>query len=194
MKNVEMLNNIYGFASSKHKEVNHKYDYNDYSYHLKMVANIAEQFQHLIINYNSDVIFASCYCHDLIEDTRLTYNDLKIKLSDLVYDCNLNSYFYHQDCEKFAIEVTEIVYALTNEKGRNRKERANDKYYQGIRNTKYATFIKLCDRIANIKHCKLEGNKLEMYKRENSNFINQLYIGEGLLYKEMFDYIDELLK
>ena len=42
-----------------------------------------------------------------------------------------------------------MVYALTNEKGRTRAERANDKYYQGIRETPYAPFLKLSDRLAN---------------------------------------------
>ena len=37
-------------------------------------------------------------------------------------------------------------------KGRNRGERANDLYYQGIRQTKFASFIKMCDRLANIQY------------------------------------------
>ena len=50
------------------------------------------------------------------------------------------------------MQVPEIVYALTNEKGRNRGERANDLYYQGIRQTKFASFIKMCDRLGNIQY------------------------------------------
>jgi hypothetical protein len=48
--------------------------------------------------------------------------------------------------------ASEIVYALTNEKGRNRKERAGKRYYEGIRNTPYAPFVKMCDRMANIRY------------------------------------------
>jgi hypothetical protein len=48
--------------------------------------------------------------------------------------------------------AAEIVYALTNEKGRNRKERAGKRYYEGIRNTPYAPFVKMCDRVANIRY------------------------------------------
>ncbi len=51
--------------------------------------------------------------------------------------------------ERQAILASEIVYALTNDKGRNRAERGGDRYYQGIRATPYAPFIKLCDRLAN---------------------------------------------
>lgn len=83
--------------------------------------------------------------------------------------------------------IAELVYAVTNEKGRNRAERANDKYYEGIRNTEHATFVKLCDRIANIEY----GGKSDMYAKENINFKRKLYDAK---YDEMFDFIDWLLK
>lgn len=188
-----LLNKIYLFASEKHKKVNHFYDIHEYSYHLNKVSEVAHKFINLVSYNDYDLIIASCYCHDLIEDTRLTYNDLKNELIDIIYnDCN-DSYFYYEDCENLALKIAEITYALTNEKGRNRKERANNKYYMGIKDIKYATFIKLCDRISNIEYSSKEGNKLEMYKKENNHFLNQLYVGEGLYYKKMFDYIDKLL-
>jgi len=56
----------------------------------------------------------ACWGHDLIEDCRVSYNDVKDALGQ---------------------EAADIIYAVTNEKGKNRKERANDKYYEGIRNT-----------------------------------------------------------
>ena len=48
--------------------------------------------------------------------------------------------------------AAEIVYALTNDKGRTRQERAGEKYYAGIRETPYAPFMKLCDRLANMTY------------------------------------------
>ena len=51
-----------------------------------------------------------------------------------------------------AFLAAEIAYALTNDKGRTRAERAGEKYYQGIRETPYAPFVKLADRLANITH------------------------------------------
>ena len=48
--------------------------------------------------------------------------------------------------------ATEVVYALTNDKGRTRAERAGEHYYAGIRATPYAPFVKLCDRLANMTH------------------------------------------
>ena len=65
-----------------------------------------------------------------------------------------------------------------------------DKYYQGIRNNKYATFVKLCDRIANTTFSKMRGTKqYEMYKKEESEFINKLY---SLAFNEMFIYLRNL--
>jgi (p)ppGpp synthase/HD superfamily hydrolase len=73
------------------------------------------------------------------------------------------------------VTVAEITYALTNEKGKNRKERANAKYYKGIRETPYATFIKLCDRLANVSYSKSVNSKMiEAYQKEQGGFECQL--------------------
>lgn len=80
--------------------------------------------------------------------------------------------FFNDEDAKTA---TEIVYALTNEKGRTRAERANDKYYEGIRETPFATFIKFCDRFANYSYS--VENKTSMakkYKYEMPHFIETL--------------------
>jgi (p)ppGpp synthase/HD superfamily hydrolase len=154
------------FAFKSHQDVNQKYGDKPYSYHLQMVADVGEEFIHLIPENKRDIVISACYCHDLIEDARMTYNDVKNVLGE---------------------EVAEIVYALTNEKGRTRKERANDKYYQGIRETHFASFVKVCDRIANVRNSKTDGSRMfEMYKKENQNFIDKIYDED---YKEIFDYL-----
>ena len=53
--------------------------------------------------------------------------------------------------EAQAFMAAEIVYALTNEKGRTRAERAGVKYYEGIRAVPYAPMVKLADRMANVR-------------------------------------------
>ena len=115
----------------------------------------------------------ACWGHDLIEDTRVSYNDVKDHLGQ---------------------EAADIIYALTNEKGKNRKERANDKYYEGIRNTKGAVFVKLCDRIANVQYSKMTGSRMfEMYKKENESF--ELMIGRYTANQDlepMFQYLINL--
>lgn len=184
------------FAKDKHESVNHNYGNYPYIKHLDQVTIIAYEFKHLIPSKDLDEVIGACYCHDLIEDTRLTYNDLKSELSKIIYEYGAEldtqaKYFYYKDCIHYSTIITDIVYALTNEKGRNRKERANEKYYQGIRNIKYAVFVKLCDRIANMIHSKSENNgQFSMYIKEHKYFKSQLFLEE---YKEMFDYIEQII-
>lgn len=68
-----------------------------------------------------------------------------------------------------------MIYALTNEKGRNRAERGNQKYYDGIKNTPYADFIKMCDRIANVQYSKMtKSSMFKKYKTEHDSFIAKI--------------------
>jgi (p)ppGpp synthase/HD superfamily hydrolase len=124
---------------TQHEGTNHMYDkYLPYEFHLRMVANMANKFMYLMIpkNYlhpgNQDVndIMLGAWGHDLIEDTRVSYNDVK---------------------EALGYKAAEIVYAVTNEKGKNRAERGNQKYYDGICAIPEARFVKFCDRIANVQ-------------------------------------------
>lgn len=165
-----MIEKAKEYAIKCHTDTCHYYDTHLYSYHLQMVVDVANKFIHLIPEKDRDVVISSAWCHDLIEDIRNTYSDV-LKATSL--------------------EVAEIVYALTNEKGKTRKERANEKYYSGIRNTPYATFVKLCDRIANIQYSMSQRSKmLEMYRKETPDFINTLYDEK---YDEMFEYLEILV-
>ncbi len=170
---MENLQNIANYAVARHFATDHRYGKKEepYTIHLKLVVATAIRFSHLVPSEELPDIIAACWCHDLIEDCRETYNDVKAQTNERVAD---------------------IVYALTNEKGKNRKERANDKYYEGIRNTPYATFVKLCDRIANVTYSKNEGDRMfEMYEKENDVFINRLST-DG--YSEMIDHLKGLFK
>jgi hypothetical protein len=91
--------------------------------------------------------------------------------------------------------VADLVYALTNEKGKTRKERANDKYYEGIRTEKYGVFIKMCDRIANVEYSKISGSRMfDVYKKENENFINKLGIKQYHMCYSMKEYLDKVFE
>lgn len=92
--------------------------------------------------------------------------------------------------------VGDIVYAVTNEKGKNRSERANDKYYAGIVATPGAVFVKLCDRIANVQYGKMTGSGMyDKYKKENANFVTKLG-GDDKNHEltPMFEYLLNLFK
>ena len=167
----ELISNAKEYAILKHFETNHKYDGNPYDVHLQMVYDFACKYIHLLPNNRviSEVL-AACWVHDVIEDCRETYNDVKNVLGERVAD---------------------IAYALTNEKGKTRKERANDKYYEGIRNTPFADYIKICDRMANVKYSKDKGSRMiEVYRKENEEFKKQLW---SLPVQEMFDELAGLL-
>lgn len=155
----------------RHKETNHFYDtYLPYEFHLRMVVQVCEDFSHLMPNW-WDTVKLACWGHDLIEDTRCSYNDIKNILGN---------------------DVADIIYAVTNEKGKNRSERANDKYYNGITNQHGATFVKLCDRIANVQYSRLTKSKmLSMYRKENDNFVHRLRLEKT--FNPMFEYLEKLL-
>ena len=174
----------------QHRKTNHfYYTYLPYEFHLRMVYQVGQDFKHLLddkLDYYTgnpnnkdgyvtlrDACLVVAWGHDLIEDCRVSYNDVKSHLGQ---------------------EAADIVYAVTNEKGKNRAERANEKYYQGIRETPGAVFVKLCDRIANVQYSKMTKSRMfEMYSKENPKFEKML--GRHTDYKHlesMFEYLENL--
>jgi (p)ppGpp synthase/HD superfamily hydrolase len=158
---------IMAFAIEAHDKVNQRYDGKPYSVHLCMVYSQAMQFINHIPEHHRDDVLNAVWLHDTIEDCGLTYNDI-LKISNK--------------------EVAELVYALTNEKGRNRHERANDKYYKGIRETEFATFVKICDRLANVIYSRETDSRMfQVYRNENEEFLKNLFERpeQQLRYKEL---------
>jgi (p)ppGpp synthase/HD superfamily hydrolase len=174
----------------QHRKTNHFYsEYLPYEFHLRMVYQVGQDFKHLLddkLDYYTgnpnnkdgyvtlrDACLVATWGHDLIEDCRVSYNDVKTHLGQ---------------------EAADIVYAVTNEKGKNRAERANEKYYQGIRETPGAVFVKLCDRIANVQYSKMTKSRMfEMYSKENPKFEKML--GRHTDYnhlESMFEYLENL--
>ena len=157
-------------AHELHDNVNQTYgDDLPYGFHLDMVAEGVDEFGHLVCVREDDVlpIFFGAFFHDTIEDTRQSYNDVMKEARKWL-------------SEEQALMATEIVYALTNDKGRTRAERAGEKYYKGIRATPYVTFVKLCDRLANVTYtCSVDSGKSgfrmrEVYKSEMPHFLPAL--------------------
>ena len=156
-------------AHRLHQSVNQTYGGGlPYGYHLDMVAEGVRSFGHLVCVSDDDVLplFFAAYYHDSIEDARQTYNDVMNTARTMM-------------TEEQSLMATEIVYALTNDKGRTRAERAGERYYQGIRQTPYAPFVKLCDRLANISFsCASEGSEnvrmREVYNQEVPHFLSAI--------------------
>lgn len=163
---VAALNGIKERARQLHASVNQQYDGQPYSVHLDMVARGVSDYGHEVCQSETDVLplFFGAWFHDSIEDARQTYNDTLKTARSLGLD------------EAQTHTATEIVYALTNDKGRTRAERAGERYYAGIRETPYAPFIKLCDRMANMSYSFTHDNEANMamrrvYSRELPHFL-----------------------
>ena len=165
-KYADQIDHFRQMAHDLHQSVNQTYAGSlPYGFHLDMVVEGVRNYGYLVCVREEDVLplFFGAYYHDSIEDARLTYNDvMRLARNEMTIEQ--------------AMMATEIVYALTNDKGRTRTERAGEKYYKGIRETPYAPFVKLCDRLANITYsCTGEGNKgtrmKEVYKGEMPHFL-----------------------
>ena len=154
-ENISNLLECWDFASKHHK--GQFYGDKPYMYHLKKVSDVALDF-----GYTDESILMSCLLHDIIEDTEVSYKDVK---------------------ENFGEEVAEIVYCVTDELGRNRKERKS-KTYKKIRNNPKSIVVKLCDRISNITESMGKDNYnlklMKMYLDEHNEFVNGISNDDSL--------------
>jgi hypothetical protein len=177
-------------AHKLHKDVNQTYDrVHPYGFHLDMVADSMYKYGHEVCCNEEDVLplFFAAFYHDSIEDARLTYNDVTKIAKEYMNDSQ-------------AYMAAEIVYALTNDKGRTRAERAGEKYYQGIRETPYAPFTKLADRLANITYSSAGNNAANqhmksVYRKELPHFMEAITTNvEDLRFALPQQMIDEIKK
>lgn len=167
---ADALQRIRRAAHELHASVNQLYGSGlPYAYHLDGVAEGVARYGGEVCVREDDVLplMFGAWFHDSIEDARQTYNDTRKRAAALGLD------------ERQALLAAEIVYALTNDKGRTRAERAGEKYYAGIRATPYAPLVKLADRAANVRFS--VGRKSEdslhmagVYRREFPHFLAAL--------------------
>ena len=146
---------------------NQTYDIFPYEKHLRDVVDVLKRDGH-----SGDALIAG-WLHDSIEDGDLTYSKIK---------------------QAFGTRVAEIVFAVTDELGRNRKER-KAKTYPKIRACgELAIIVKLADRIANIEHGQRMGNDIvKMYYSEYQDFRDNLFTPEHLEASSMWKHLDKIL-
>ena len=153
---------IHSWASKCHERCGCIYGgYYPYHLHLDAVVRKVEQFAHLLeppipndllgVSIVSDpkprlILAAAASCHDLLEDCHMTYGELKEKLTELIKETPL--YEKVGEAEKTSESISNIVYEVTNHKGKSRQER-NLHTWNEIRSPE-ATLVKLCDRLCNM--------------------------------------------
>lgn len=115
-----------------------------YIFHLEQVYKIA------LDNGQPDSILIACLLQDVIEDCNISYNAIK---------------------GNFGYEVAELVFLVTDELGRDRRERKVKTYFK-LNGFVNAIAIALCDRIANIEYCisNNNANLHRMYRDEHALF------------------------
>lgn len=129
-----------------------KYDTHPYITHLKMVRTYA------LVEGFDETIQVACLLHDILEDTDCSYDYLE---------------------KEFGTEIAQIVYCVTDEDGRNRKE-IKSKTYPKIKSNYKATIVKLFDRICNIDYSLVNSSekKLQMYLNESTDLFNGIFSKE----------------
>lgn len=196
------------FCDNRHNiYVNQFYDEGiTYSFHTNVVLLQGEKFLHLITdNINKFIVKCGLKGHDLIEDARLSYNDIKESLKKILIKNGILEFYHKDEVEKICVDIAEIVFLCTDYTGRNRKERKPNKLYEDLSKNKLATFVKICDIIGNIKYGLLtNSDKFAMYKKEWHTKVRKiLHTGtqthifitdKGSIYQEMFEYLDKILE
>jgi guanosine-3',5'-bis(diphosphate) 3'-pyrophosphohydrolase len=138
-----------------------------YYKHLEDVYDVLIKFG-FTEDRDLDILVAS-FLHDVIEDTATSYSDLK---------------------KAFNEDIAEIVYCLSDELGRNRKER-KEKTYPKIRSNPKSVILKVADRIANVQFSsKTSASHLQMYQKEYKDFEYNLRIYHQV--DEMWEYLRKI--
>jgi (p)ppGpp synthase/HD superfamily hydrolase len=124
-----------------------------YFKHLEDVYNILIKFG-FTEEHDLDILTAA-FLHDTIEDTQVSFSDLK---------------------RAFDENIAEIVYCMSDELGRTRKEK-KEKTYPKIRSNPKSVILKVADRIANVEFSRTQDSgHIKMYRSEFKDFEYHLRI------------------
>lgn len=101
---------------------------------------------------DDDDMIAAAYCHDVLEDTQTSLDDLRDVIGD---------------------RASRLVHCVTDPPGRNRAER-KARAYPLIGSTHSASALKLADRLANVAACLEDGrwDLLGLYADEHPGLLS----------------------
>lgn len=164
MKSIQRtsLEDVKKFAMERHGD--QKYSDGPYSIHLSAVSAVLSRF-----GIVDESLHKAAWLHDVVEDTPTKIEEVKALFGEAVAD---------------------LVHRVTNEPGKNRKER-HENTYPKIFASDDAITLKLADRIANTEQSiKDNGDLLEMYKKEYPDFKYMLFKPGS--HDEMWRHLDKI--
>jgi (p)ppGpp synthase/HD superfamily hydrolase len=128
-----------------------RYGKSPYRVHLEHVEEVVRRFAH------DDLMRAAAWLHDTVEDTALTLEEVRAAVGN---------------------EVADIVAAVTDEPGENRKARKAATLVKLAAASPAARAVKLADRIANVEATIAHGrgDLYSMYAGEHAAFRTALYV------------------
>ena len=180
------------FCTNQHDVVcNQKYSKTlPYSFHLNcVVAQAGVNRRFLDNSADKFIVILAAWGHDLIEDARMTYNDVVTELFSIFVKLEISSIEGYSP-EVISERVANVIYAVTDEKGKNRAERKSKSYYSDLIEDRLAIYTKLSDLSANRLFSKLTGSSMyKMYIKEFPNFIDKLYREE---FRDFFEYVNNI--
>ena len=134
--------------------------------HLRRVVDTLKAF-----GETDETLLTAAWLHDTVEDTAVSVEDVRSNFGD---------------------DVADLVWRLTDETGRNRRER-HSRTREKIRARSAAVRVKLADRIANVESGIVQRSHLfGMYRKEHPDFRRELYrAGE---FEDMWKRLDDLLQ
>jgi guanosine-3',5'-bis(diphosphate) 3'-pyrophosphohydrolase len=149
-----MIRDARGFSQKAHGSQTYG-DIYPYYKHLEDVYNVLIEFGFSEDNPQDLDLLTAAWLHDAMEDSAISYSDIK---------------------KEFGQKVAEIVYCMTDELGRNRKEK-KAKTYPKIRSNKDSVVLKVADRIANVEFSATQNSgHFSMYQKEYEDFEYHLRI------------------
>lgn len=170
---INRINQAREIAGALHSDRNLMYGKFPYIYHLDCAASFGYAFIHLIEDVHQTDVMVAIYGHDTIEDTGITYNDAS---------------------KLFGFEAAEIIYAVTNELGKNRKERS-ERTTPKIISNHLAMFVKMCDRMANMQEsAKTKSGMIDKYVKETKEMVATYKLADTLeVFAEMYQELNKLI-
>ena len=168
---MNIISKVKKFVEDECKKPTSKYGYEPFTFHFVPMVRHAKELADKL-GGDKEVIVLAAWLHDIIEDTSITFQEV----------------FY-----EFGRHVARIVFACTDEPGKNRRERHERTYPKLMAAGRDAIAVKLADRIANMEHSlQYNHGMFKMYQKEYPEFKKALHLPGEL--KEMWAALDVLMQ